>query len=396
MQLHIELTNRCNAACPMCVRFHNNSPLLRPDIELSEITLEQFKSWFSPEFLKQINLILFCGVQGDPCIASDTLEIAEYIISSSPTTKIRFNTNGGMRNPEWWEKFGNLLKHNSECWVTFSIDGLEDTNHLYRRNVKWDKLMANVTAFTSTGAKALWDFLIFKHNEHQINQAKKLAKSLNFYEFVPKKALGVDNGITLQPMPALNKDGQLDYVIEAPVDPNHRNLKVPSGSVDPHVYPFTKESYNKQRETKASELLIYHKDRSDKIYNVIATKDYSDFDSCSISCKSLTSYGVEVFIDNYGNVLPCCYIGTRMNGLYSEDATLQLHHEVKKYGYDKLSLKNYSLREILDNNHLNNIFTNTWKIDSVKNGKMIYCSETCGQNSSLDRIFTHEARAKLK
>ena len=47
-QLHIELTNACNAACPMCVRFYRNSPLPRPDLEIGEITLDKFQQFFPP------------------------------------------------------------------------------------------------------------------------------------------------------------------------------------------------------------------------------------------------------------------------------------------------------------------------------------------------------------
>lgn len=395
IQLHIELTNRCNAACPMCVRFFSNSPLLRPDLELGEISLEQFKSWLLPEFLKQIDLILFCGVHGDPCIANDTLEIVEYIIASSPSTKIRFNTNGGMRNPDWWKKLGNLLKDWDEHWVTFSIDGMEDTNHLYRRNVKWNKLMENALAFNSTGAKSVWEFLVFKHNEHQIDDARSLAKKLKFTEFVPKRALGVDNGSELKPMPALNKDGQLDYIIEAPANVEYRNLQNPSGVAEIEFYPFIKEEYNDLKKDNSKFLLTDHENQYKSVYDEIKIQDLSQHDSCSIKCKSKQSAGVEIFIDNYGNVLPCCYIGTRMNGLYADLGTLQLHHEVKAYGYDKLSLKNHSLQEILDFDHLDNIFVKSWTKDSIANGKMLYCSETCGQVSSIDRIYNKYSNNKL-
>jgi len=386
-QLHIELTNRCNAACPMCVRFYNNSPLLRPDLELGEISEKQFKSWLSPEFLKQIDLIIFCGVHGDPCISADVLEIVEYIITSSPKTKIRFNTNGGMRNPKFWVKLGNLLKHWSEHWVTFSIDGLEDTNHIYRRNVKWDKLMANASAFTSTGANARWEYLMFKHNEHQIEEAEALAKKMNFSKFLPKRALGVDNGVKLQPMVALNKEGQLDYIIEAPTDPENRNLQNPQGITEHRFWPFTKEEYAEMKKDNAKSLLQYHKKQYTSVYDSIKIQDLSKFDSCSINCKSRVNSGIEIFIDNYGNVMPCCYVGTRMNGLYGDLTTLQLHHEVKKYGYDKLSLKNHTLKEILDSNHLDNIFVDSWSKKSIADGKMYYCAETCGQVSSIDRIY---------
>ena len=206
-QLHIELSNACNAACPMCTRFHVNSPLTRPDLEIDQITIEKFKQYFPPEVVNKCEVILFCGVHGDPGMAKDLYEICEYIDQVSPTTVIRMNTNGGMRKPEFWAKMGTLFsKKLRDHWswqITFSIDGLADTNHLYRRNVDWDKLVANAKAFIDAGGRAEWDYLIFKHNEHQIDEAKQLSKNMGFHEFVPKKALGVDNGTSLVSMSAL-------------------------------------------------------------------------------------------------------------------------------------------------------------------------------------------------
>ena len=39
-------------------------------------------------------------------------------------------TNGGARSKQWWTDLGKLTK--GKMRVTFGIDGLEDTNHLYR------------------------------------------------------------------------------------------------------------------------------------------------------------------------------------------------------------------------------------------------------------------------
>ena len=36
--------------------------------------------------------------------------------------------------------------------------------------------MENVNAFISAGGTAYWKFLIFKHNEHQVEEAKKLSE----------------------------------------------------------------------------------------------------------------------------------------------------------------------------------------------------------------------------
>jgi len=378
----------------MCMRFHQSSPLTRPDLELGEISLEQFKTWFSPEFLKKIRVLLFCGVHGDPCIAQDTLEITEYVVKNSPNTHILFNTNGGMRNPEWWSKLGNILKTKEDHWVTFSIDGLEDTNHIYRRNVKWDKLMANVKAFIAAGGRAHWDYLIFKHNEHQIEEARQLAETLGFASFIPKKALGVDDGKDLYPMGALNKEGSLDYIIEAPLDPKNRNLENYGKIGGVSAHPFTLDEYKKQKEKKL--IQKYHKWSYERIYEVLDNNKYLKENTCEIRCKSLRENTVEIFIDNYGNVLPCCYVGTHLNGNYADDKTLQLHHEVKKYGLEKFNLNHNSFENIIMERHIDRVFTDSWTKESIKSGKMLFCAHTCGQNSSIDRIYTHEGKTELK
>jgi MoaA/NifB/PqqE/SkfB family radical SAM enzyme len=299
-----------------------------------------------------------------------------------------------MRNPEWWSKLGTLLTGDPDHWVTFSIDGLEDTNHIYRRNVKWDRLMANAKAFIEAGGRAHWDFLIFKHNEHQIEQARQLASQLGFARFVPKKALGVDDGKDLYPMGALSKDGTLDYIIEAPLNPSNRNLETYGkiGGVSANL--FTPAEYKQQHEGKL--IQNYHKKAYTSIYETLDDTNYDIENKCKIRCKSLRKEIIDIFIDNYGNVLPCCYVGTHLNGNYSDDKTLQLHHEVKKYGLEKFNLNYNSLEDIFKEKHIDNVFTESWTKESAANGKMLFCAHTCGENSSIDRIYTHDGTTQLK
>ena len=96
------------------------------------------------------------------------------------------NSNGGLKTKDWWKKLGEVLQGPLDYCV-FSIDGLEDTNHIYRRNVKWDKIIENVVSFISTGAKAHWDMLVFEHNKHQVDEAKDLAKEIGFSWFRAKE-----------------------------------------------------------------------------------------------------------------------------------------------------------------------------------------------------------------
>jgi hypothetical protein len=392
-QLHIELTNACNAACPMCTRFHLNSPLVRPDLEIEQITLEQFKNYFPPEVINKLEMVLFCGVHGDPGMAKDLFEICEYIAETNENCCVRLHTNGGMRKPEFWEKLGKLFStRKKEYWewrVVFSIDGLEDTNHIYRRNVEWSKLIPNVKAFIEAGGFAEWDYLIFKHNEHQIKEAKQLANELGFKTFIPKKALGVDNGTQLTRMFANTREGKFDYWIDAPEDPKNRNLETPQSGVQEVFWQFNLEDYKKTKETKSN--FNNYQDRVKDAYTAIKKEVSKDLDEAKITCKAITfNGGKEIFIDNHGRVMPCCYVGTHLNGVHTDAQSLQLHYEMNQYGWEQFNLKTHTLKEILDANHLNKVYADSWTKPSCAEGKLAYCSSICGSNSKIDKIYTHE------
>lgn len=393
-QIHVELTNACNAACPMCTRFHVNSPLIRPDLEIDQITIEKFKKYFPPDVIKKLEIVLFCGVHGDPGMAKDLYEICEYIAETNPETAVRMNTNGGMRKPEFWTKLGTLFsKQRQDHWkwqVTWSIDGLEDTNHLYRRNVEWKNLMANAQAFIDAGGYADWDYLIFKHNEHQIDEAIALSKSMGFGNFYPKKSLGVDNGTHLTRMSAMTREGKFDYWIDAPLNPKNRNLEKPKTEIPiAKFWNFDPNHYKELKEKKET-----HNNYPARIltaYDVLSKEDNTNLDNSVINCKATTmSGGKEIFVDNYGRVMPCCYIGTHLNGTHSDSQSLQLHYEMDKYGWEPFDLNAHSLKEVLEQHHLDRVFTDTWTKPSCKEGKMAYCANICGTHSRVDKIYTHE------
>ena len=69
----------------------------------------------------------------------------------------------------------------------FSIDGLEDTNHIYRVGVQFKKIMENAKAYIDTGASAHWDMLVFDHNKHQVDECRQLADTMGFTWFRSKE-----------------------------------------------------------------------------------------------------------------------------------------------------------------------------------------------------------------
>jgi len=91
----------------------------------------------------------------------------------------------GAKNEEWWKELAGVFGRMGA--VIFSVDGLADTNHIYRQNVVWDNVERSMRAFTAAGGRGRWDFLIFEHNQHQVDEAEELSQTMGFEKFVAKK-----------------------------------------------------------------------------------------------------------------------------------------------------------------------------------------------------------------
>ena len=178
----IDLTTGCNAACPMCSRTGNPNIEDHPD----EITLEKFKQYFPVEFIRQLEVIKFCGNFGDPAFAKDCVAIHQYIDEANPDITLILHTNGGLRNRKFWQDLGEVYAKKPNRIIFFHIDGLEDTNHLYRVNVNFDVVIKNAKTAIASGAQCLWAFIPFAHNEHQIEEAEQMAAELGFVAFAVK------------------------------------------------------------------------------------------------------------------------------------------------------------------------------------------------------------------
>lgn len=184
-QLHIEPTSLCNAQCLQCAR-NTHGEGVNPNITQDSLSLDFFRTHFTSENLQTVEKILFCGNVGDPLASPHIVEIVQHLKQVKPEIVIGINTNGGLKTPEVYHALGNLLNGVYD-YVVFSIDGLEDTNHVYRKNTQWSKIVENATAYIATGASAHWDMLVFDHNKHQVSQCRDLAEHMGFSWFRVKE-----------------------------------------------------------------------------------------------------------------------------------------------------------------------------------------------------------------
>lgn len=375
-RLHIELTSRCNASCPACSRNLAGGPV-SPNLEITELTIDDIKNFFPAKFAENIIGINFCGNVGDPGMALDLLPILEYFQTSAKKyIAQQVRTNGGMRNPEHWKEVGKFFaslpreKRLTHAFyqpaVVFSVDGLEDTNHIYRRGVKWDRLFANMEAYASTGAFGIWEFLVFEHNQHQVEDARKLAEKLGFH-FAEKRPMGFgEYQGKQQGMNVYRRDGTYDYSIY-PANFTGERSNIPEG----YKIDFTQAMVE-----PVPELTEFSK-------NLAKTS--------GITCKSLEQHVQELYVSASGHLLPCCFLGGVFGQFSSTYSRWQFNKKVQEMGKDKLDLRKNSIYDILKGPYFGPFFLEGWKNKSVEEGRLLYCVEMCGSISAIDNLYVSKS-----
>lgn len=166
--LHIEISSMCNARCPQCPRNFNgwNDPININEKNIDLVKLKEISNNFP-------NIpAVFCGNHGDPMMHKDIVECAKMF------KKVTIDTNGSIGR---LASFEQLARQDVE--IKFNIDGLEDTNHIYRQDTVWNNIIDRAKAFIGAGGTATWRFIIFRHNQHQVDDARQLSKQLGFKRF---------------------------------------------------------------------------------------------------------------------------------------------------------------------------------------------------------------------
>ena len=172
VSFHIEPTSKCTLECPLCDRTWFYETFKKRN--LHEINVDNIVN-----FVGVNATVSMCGNNGDPIYHSEFLELCQKFKNNN--CRLSINTNGSAKTETWWQKLKNILTK-GDC-ITFALDGLEDTNHLYRKNAKWDSIMTAVKTLKDNDFKMIWQFIPFKHNQHQIYDASNLSKELGFDEF---------------------------------------------------------------------------------------------------------------------------------------------------------------------------------------------------------------------
>lgn len=182
--IEIELTTKCTLGCPACPRNADDyGEHTKENWDVGHMNTDLAKSFANDPEDRDY---LFVGCYGDPIYHPDFIDIVRYYIERNKMLTI--HTNGSFKKQKFWDELASLNWSRRQQF-NFSVDGLEDTNHLYRIRANWKHIMMGMKTM---GALPLdrrpvldWKFLVFPYNEHQVEDARKLANSLGMDRFLP-------------------------------------------------------------------------------------------------------------------------------------------------------------------------------------------------------------------
>lgn len=319
---HIELTTRCNARCPMCVRNYRGYDY-NSGYPICELSINDIEKIFTPEVIAHLGprSVNFNGNLGDFSNARDGVEIVKFFIDRG--FRVDINTNGSARSAEWWSRLAM-----PGVSIGFAIDGLADTHALYRQDTDWHKIIENAQAYIAAGGTAVWRFVPFDHNRHQEQACKDMARDMGFKRF-ENIYDGRDRG------PVYTRDGSFSHWL-GPAEPHPPALK---DMLQSHVTWFRVETVDS------------HKDIPDIVYR----------------CQHKRAQ--EIYIAADGSVYPCCYLG-----FYPGQMTHPGNEQLLPLVQENNSLK-YGLEHSMA---WFERVEDTWSKSSIRDGRLYQCVNSCG------------------
>lgn len=410
----LEISSTCNAACPVCIRRDHG---ILADFEQQMRTLEEVKRIFEG-VAHQIQRLTLCGNYGDPMTCAEIVPICEWFKEQNKYVTISIATNGGIGSPAQYQRLGQLGVN-----IIFGVDGAStETLQLHRVNVNFDRVIENAKAYLSKLAKTVdnkwtpvtpqWQFLLFNENKHDLLPALKIAKTLGFKIFNIRKPNGLSDPnypvIPVYDFTTSEFTHWLTPVEESEIPKNIWGWHFIGARIrqdkDPDTYERIYERLSnldfsniKQVDRTPPEPYNVEWRSSDcykgvEKYNEVLTKDMIDLTKSinNQECFSLNDIDngdfskehLNVFIsyDNY--VYPCCMIGSAVSRSKQRGYVIPEHfkgvlNDVSKNKYERFSVKEKSLKDVLNSGIMHLAYYNKLKNDKATS----FCKVTCGKCS---------------
>jgi len=344
-KVELEITSDCNAACPGCAR-----TLKKDLLQINSFTLQDLQRMFPADDYTGVQF-KFCGVLGDPIVNPDCLEMTRYLTARNGYCE--FSTNGGYNTANWWEELGKISQQTGLVYVHFCVDGHKETNHIYRVNTKWSVVERNMAAYSSTAPaeSAAWIYIVFDHNEHELETAKTHAEILNF-RFATRT--GMRNSYHNWVSQVGKKNNTVKKTITTTGSKEHSKKQVVKDIDD-----FLKTYKTDQNNTKKQEMLD------------------------SIVCKYI--HEQEIFIANDQTMWPCCFL---WDSAFKNSEGIVDKLNIFEPNWN--SLKHHSVEQIQKHPWFKSLLAASWDPDhELHVGR---CIRTCAKNKAYHNEINYAVK----
>ena len=340
-KIELEITSDCNAACPGCARTIHND-LLR----INSFSLQDLQRIFPTTNHIADKEFKFCGVLGDPAIHPQLADMLEYVLQHGG--KANISTNGAVGTADMWRRIGKLAnQYHQKFFMQWCIDGHKETNHIYRVNTKWSVLERNINAFCETVGeythRAQWVFIVFDHNEYELDIAKQHAKRLGF-KFATRT--GMRNSYNNWVAELGKKNNKQKKVITTTGDKEHKR-----------------------------------KDEVYKLDKLIANNEVDNNIINTISCKYV--HEGEIFIGSNLSMWPCCFL---YDSKFKNRENIV--EKLSEYNNGWNSLKEHSIEDIMQHPWYDKVLEESWNPTHSKH--MNRCIRTCAYNKAYQNEIVEQ------
>jgi len=346
-KVELEITSNCNASCPGCARTQHPEHL-----NIETFGLSDLKRIFPSREYIEGKQFKFCGVLGDPAFNPECVDMVDYLTANGAYCQL--STNGGIQTAEWWTRLGQISKQTGLVDTVFCVDGHKKTNHIYRVNTVFEVIDRNMTAYSKAGGVGTWMFIIFDHNESELEIAEAHANSLGF-KFATRT--GMRNSLHDWTAQIKKKENgklvQKEVVITTTGDKEH-SKKDKIKELDNFITAYKTNMLDEEVKNKVLS---------------------------SIKCK-LVHEG-EFFIASNQTLWPCCFLWDS-NFKNKENIVEKL----AEYGNEWNSLKHHTIDEILAHPWFAEILGASW--DPEHNKHFTRCIRTC----AYDKAYQNEIKFK--
>jgi len=204
--LIMDPSNLCNLSCPFCPTGQKRQSRTQRNLDFNDF--RKIVDVLGP-YLIHIDLVNW----GEPLLNEKLFQMITY--AKQYRCDIKIDTNLNLLTKDGAERLvlSGLDK------IVVSLDGLAPQTYArYRRGGDFQKVMDNLKLLIATRTKMqskkpyiTWQFLVFRHNEHEIQQARELGEKLGVdHVGITKAFIGDKEWIPLNPEYSNYKSDEID------------------------------------------------------------------------------------------------------------------------------------------------------------------------------------------